>query len=175
MLNEIYIVRHGHPLQGTNIPYDRAPGPGLSELGRGEARTAALYLRNCGIARLYSSPLDRALETAAIIAEETELAAETDPDIAEMRYDEAYDLVKTRMGAFRSRIETSDHERIAFVSHGSPIKAMLQHLSGEKIDLTAYNFPGGNPVPTAGIWRALRTESGWSLELIFEPARVQAS
>ena len=85
MLNEIYIVRHAAPQQGTNIPYDRVPGPPLAELGRGEARAAALYLSHCGIEKLYASPLDRAMETAAIIAEETGLERETVEDIREMR------------------------------------------------------------------------------------------
>ena len=51
---------------------------------------------------------------------------------------------------------------------------MLQLLSSDKIDLGPYNFHGGNPLPTAGIWRATRDGANWKLELIFEPARVEA-
>ena len=174
MLNEIYIVRHAAPQQGTNIAYDRVPGPPLAELERGEARAAALYLSNCGIEKLYSSPLDRAMETAAIIAEETGLAREIVEDIREMRNDEPFEAVKQRIRDFHGRLEKETAERVAFVSHGSPVRAMLQVLSKDGLDLTPYNFHGGNPLPTAGIWRATRDGEVWKLELIFEPARQEA-
>ena len=51
---------------------------------------------------------------------------------------------------------------------------MLHVLSNDTLDLTPYNFHGGNPSPTAGIWRATRDGAAWKLELIFEPARVKA-
>jgi broad specificity phosphatase PhoE len=174
MLNEIYIVRHAAPQQGTNIAYDRVPGPPLAELGRSEARAAALYLSNCGIEKLYTSPLDRARETAGIIAEETGLASEIVEDIREMRYDEPYEQVRERMTAFLARVDADTADSIAFVSHGSPVRAVLQILSKDTLDLTPYNFHGGNPLPTAGIWRAVREGGAWKLELIFEPARVEA-
>lgn len=174
MLNEIHIVRHAAPQQGTNIPYDRVPGPPLAELGRGEARAAALYLSHCGLQKLYTSPLDRAMQTAAIIAEETGLACETVEDIREMRNDEPFERVRERMKAFLARLEADPAGAVAFVSHGSPVRAMLQLLSSDKIDLGPYNFHGGNPLPTAGIWRATRDGAAWKLELIFEPARVEA-
>lgn len=174
MLNEIYIVRHAAPQQGTNIPYDRVPGPPLAELGRGEARAAALYLSHCGIEKLYASPLDRAMETAAIIAEETGLERETVEDIREMRNDEPFERVRERMAAFLARLEANPASPVAFVSHGSPVRAMLHLLSKDTLDLTPYNFHGGNPLPTAGIWRAVRDGAAWKLELIFEPARVEA-
>ena len=174
MLNEIYIVRHAAPQQGTNIAYDRVPGPPLAELGRSEARAAALYLSHCGLQKLYTSPLDRAMQTAAIIAEETGLASETVEDIREMRYDEPYEQVRERMRTFQANIEANAANPVAFVSHGSPVRAMLQILSNDTLDLTPYNFHGGNPLPTAGIWRAVRDGAAWKLELIFEPARVEA-
>lgn len=174
MLHEIYIVRHAAPQQGTNIPYDRVPGPPLAEVGRGEARAAALYLSHCGLEKLFTSPLDRAMETAAIIAEETGLTSETVEDIREMRNGEPFETVKNRIRDFRGRIENEGAERVALVSHGSPVRAMLHVLSNDTLDLTPYNFHGGNPSPTAGIWRATRDGTAWKLELIFEPARVEA-
>lgn len=173
MLEALFIVRHAHPLQGTDIPYDRVPGPPLSEVGRAEARAAALYLSNCGLARLFTSPLDRALQTAAAIAEETRLSPVVDEGVAEMRNDEPFERVRGRMRDFQLRLEADGAGPVAVVTHGSPIRALLQGMSGDAIDLSGYNFPGGNPSPTAGIWRASRNPSGWALELIFEPARIR--
>ena len=64
----ICYVRHGTtPTTGKVLP-GRAPGLHLSELGREEAKDAAERLAEVGTVRaLYSSPMDRTLETAEAI------------------------------------------------------------------------------------------------------------
>jgi len=63
---DIYLVRHGE----AAATWGQEPDPGLSELGRQQAEKAAEYLyRRIGDdTRLISSPLARALETAAPLA-----------------------------------------------------------------------------------------------------------
>ncbi len=70
-------------------------------------------------------------------------------------------------------METEPAEIVGFVTHGSPVKALLQILSDEKLDLTKFNFDTGNPVPTAGVWRAEYVGATWNLELVFTPAMVK--
>lgn len=172
-ITDLYMVRHGHPLLNTGIPYDRPPGPPLSEVGRAEARLAGLYLAGRSIQRLYASPLERAQGTAHAIAAETGLAVITEPALAEHRNDETFEAVKKRIQDFLFRLEQDSVTRVALVSHGSPIKAMLQILSREQIDLSRHIYPNGNHVPTAGIWHAKRNvekdAQEWALDLVFRP------
>lgn len=168
-ITDLYIVRHGHPQQNTGLAYDRPPGPPLSEIGRAEARLAGIYLAGRGVQCLYASPLERAQGTAHAIAGETGLPIITEPALAEHRHEETFDAVKERIRELLARLEQGTAPVVALVSHGSPIKAMLQILSREQIDLTRHIYPNGNPVPTAGIWHARQDAQGWSLDLVFKP------
>ncbi len=173
MLKQIYLIRHAHPQQGTGIPYDRIPGPPLSDAGKNEANAAALYLGQCGLERLFVSPLDRTQQTVQAIAQRNGTPMQTEEALAEHRHGETFDQVKTRMRDFLARVETEPHEIVGFVTHGSPVRALLQILSDEKLDLAKFNFDTGNPAPTAGIWRAVRDGAAWTPELVFTPAMVK--
>jgi 2,3-bisphosphoglycerate-dependent phosphoglycerate mutase len=174
MLKQLYLIRHAQPKQGTGIPYDRIPGPPLSDAGNEEAKAAGLYLSQCGMQVLYASPLDRTQETAKAIAEKTGLHVITEEAIAEHRNDETFDKVKARVRDFLARVESEPVEVAGFVTHGSPIKALLQILSDEKIVLSNFVFDAGNHAPWAGVWRAERRDNAWVLELVFTPAMVRA-
>ncbi|WP_156869581.1 histidine phosphatase family protein [Sporichthya polymorpha] len=63
---ELVLVRHGLPERGLTGP-DRSD-PGLSERGRAEARAVADFLAAEHFDAIYSSPLKRAMETAAPFA-----------------------------------------------------------------------------------------------------------
>lgn len=83
------LVRHGQ--SEFNVVYGetrRDPGirdPGLTELGRRQAREAAELLRGHGIRRLIASPYARALETAELIAGALGLAVTVEPLVRERR------------------------------------------------------------------------------------------
>jgi probable phosphoglycerate mutase len=65
----VCFVRHGTtPTTGKVLP-GRARGLHLAEAGHGEARAAADRLTGVAVAGVYSSPLERARETAAPIAD----------------------------------------------------------------------------------------------------------
>ena len=81
---DIYLVRHGE----AAASWAQAPDPGLSELGREQARAAARLLRPRLATRaveLISSPLARALETAAPLAAELGLAVRVNEAFREIR------------------------------------------------------------------------------------------
>lgn len=173
MLNTFYLIRHAHPKQNTGIAYDRLPGPPLDDEGRAEAQRAAVYLALCGLEHLYVSPLDRTRETAEIIAAASGTPISIETALAEHRSDEKFEAVEKRAAAFFAAIENGPHRTLGVVTHGSPVRALLGLLSKGKLDLAKYNFAGGNPVPTAGIWRAERAETAWQLELVFEPQALK--
>lgn len=69
MPTQIYFVRHGRTENQGNIIYGRMPGYPLSQEGREEAKKVAHLLSGKQIEQIYTSPMQRAFETAEIIAE----------------------------------------------------------------------------------------------------------
>lgn len=68
MNTTIYFVRHGaYAQQGELLPL-RTPGVHLSLQGRSQAEKLAAFFADKQIAAFYASPLERAQETAKIIA-----------------------------------------------------------------------------------------------------------
>jgi 2,3-bisphosphoglycerate-dependent phosphoglycerate mutase len=79
--------------------------------------------------------------------------------------------VRERVRELLAAAADSPHQRVGFVSHGSPIRAMLLELSKDKIDLSKHNYAGGNPAPTCGIWHVQRLDDHQlRFELVFKPA-----
>lgn len=65
------------------VVYGRLPGFALSEDGRAQAADCALRLRRRPVSAVWSSPLQRALETAAPIAAEHRLQVRVHPGLTE--------------------------------------------------------------------------------------------
>ncbi len=79
-LATIYLVRHGKATAG----FDGHLDPGLDEQGRGQALAAAEALAPLGPLPIFSSPLARARETAAPLAERWGVTAVIEPRVAEI-------------------------------------------------------------------------------------------
>ena len=170
MLKELFIVRHGHPQPGTGLLYDRVPGPPLSEVGRAEAYVSAQFLLDRGVDQVISSPLDRAIGTARVVAATLGAPMTIEPMLAEHRGDEKFEDVKARIRTLLTHLDAQPVTCVALVTHGSPIKALLLLLSDETIDLKHHTYANGNHSPTAGIWHARRDLFGvWNMDLVFKP------
>jgi broad specificity phosphatase PhoE len=86
VLRRIHLVRHGEVENPGHLVYADLPGFRLSALGRRQAEDAAAALAPvAGGALVVSSPLERALETAAAIAAAVGSAVVTDPGLTEWR------------------------------------------------------------------------------------------
>lgn len=82
---EVYLVRHADALPGA----DEVVGGGydeqaLSELGRRQASALAARMRTLELAAVYSSPIGRAHQTAAAIADAAGLDVRIEPDLREI-------------------------------------------------------------------------------------------
>jgi broad specificity phosphatase PhoE len=64
----VHLMRHGEVHNPGGILYGRLPGYHLSETGQLMAKTVARAVAGRDVVALYSSPLERALETAAPLA-----------------------------------------------------------------------------------------------------------
>jgi len=73
----LYFIRHGESEANTaGVFSNRPPGHALTAAGRDQAQTLAGRLQNEGLTGVYSSPLLRATQTAAILAETLKLSVE---------------------------------------------------------------------------------------------------
>ena len=172
----VYLIRHAQPINlgDATLRYDVPPGPPLSADGRAQAAMAANFLTAHPPTVIYTSPLDRALQTAQIISAQLGVPLAIDERLAEHRREETADQVAARVAAFwHERVTNEPPGCVALVSHGSPIKSMLTPL-GEvwTSDPERYHFDYGNIVPHAGIWRARCASANshpcrWELALIF--------
>jgi probable phosphoglycerate mutase len=115
----VLLVRHAlTPTTGTVLP-GRAPGLSLSEQGRKQAEALAARLGRLGrVAAVYSSPLERARQTAGPIARARGLAVRVERGLAEIDVGEWTGLSLRRVSRTRAWAQ------------------MLRHPSG-------FRFPGG--------------------------------
>jgi broad specificity phosphatase PhoE len=79
-------IRHGEVHNPEGVIYAGLDGYGLSELGRSQAQAVAESLRGVALAGLYSSPLDRAMQTAGYIADITGAEVVSDDRLYEWRH-----------------------------------------------------------------------------------------
>jgi broad specificity phosphatase PhoE len=79
----VHLLRHGEVFNPDKILYGRLPGFRLSEAGAEMAELAARSLAGRDIGHLSSSPLQRAVETAAPLAQQFQLQVSVDDRLIE--------------------------------------------------------------------------------------------
>lgn len=82
-VTQVHVVRHGEVDNPDGILYGRLPGYHLTERGRAMAQAAADHLADRDVVHIVSSPLERALETAAPIAAAHQLEIVPDDRLVE--------------------------------------------------------------------------------------------
>ncbi len=149
--------------------------PPLIAQGEAEAARLGEFLRTVGLHKLYVSPLERTLRTAQIAAKIAEVPVMEEEAIAEWRRGESEQQVLERLTPFWEHIsqESQENGPIGIVSHGGPVRSLLQYLKLDQAEIDFYRkqFDRDNPVPPAGAWLATRSrfDDRWQLELAFTP------
>ena len=82
-MTTVHMLRHGEVENPQGILYGRIPGFHLSELGVAMAKAVASAVADRPIVHVVASPLERAQETAAPIAEKFGLPVHVDEDLIE--------------------------------------------------------------------------------------------
>lgn len=171
----VYLARHATPdWSRTDIAYDVPPGPPLTAQGEAEAERLGRFLTQAGVTELYASPLERTQRTAAIAGQLLGAPVQTEEAIAEWRHGESQELVLDRIQAFWEELAAANgvNGPVALVSHGGPIRLLLETVSGDPARIKEYcgRYDHGNPLPPAGVWRTQRNGDGaWNVDLVFTP------
>ena len=175
----IFLARHGTPdWSMTGIRYDIAPGPPLVAQGEAEAARLGEFFAAHGVRKVYASPLVRALRTAEIAAGVGGLPVTVVEDVAEYRRDENDDAVFARFNPFFLRVwgEAATSGPIAIVSHGGPVRVMLEKLGALPDAIWHYRrqCDHQNPLPPAGAWRISNdgAPGAWRMDLQFAPGAI---
>ena len=170
-MTALYLVRHGEVHNPTGIIYGRLPGFGLSARGRAQLEQAAAALAPAGpFHALYASPMQRARESAAILADRLGLEIRTDeriietsigpyqgkrfedlprPYITEQPVHEGIECAASIRARFLDWTDdmraAHPGERIIAVSHRDPIAVVLLHWMGKTLeDLPAFPLSPGD-------------------------------
>ena len=126
-VTEVWLVRHADVYDQGEVVAD----PSLSPLGRRQAERLAQRIKSVKVDAVYSSPLRRALQTAAALRDRVE----PDPRLTEVRasfsdgrveLQESRDAVIERMrGAVDAAVAAHPGGRIVMVTHGIAILTYL--------------------------------------------------
>lgn len=169
MLTDLFLIRHAAPEWHGGPAYRTAPGPDLSVSGQREAQQLAHFLADKALDHLFVSPFARTMQTAAHIVDRLDVPVTYTRFVEEHSATESAEQVHVRIRDFLLSLTDSPFQRVGIVSHGFPIRVMLEELSSGRLDLRPYVFGGNNHAPTAGVWHAHRVEDGWRLDLVFQP------
>lgn len=90
MASYIHLVRHGEVENPDHVVYGRLPGFGLSDRGEAQARDAGRYVASSPVVAVWSSPLQRAIETAEHIAHRHQLPIRIDEGLTEWRLSDVW-------------------------------------------------------------------------------------
>lgn len=173
----VYLARHGTPdWSMTGIRYDIPPGPPLVAQGEAEAAKLGEFLKQAGVVKVYASPLVRAHRTAEIAAAVAGLPpVEVIEEIAEYRSGETDAGVFERLNPAFTRIwaEAAEQGPIAIVSHGGPVRVLLERLGVESDRIWHFRrqFDHQNPLPPAGAWQVTSGDQpgAWRVQFAFSP------
>ena len=75
MVTTLYLMRHGEVHNPAKILYGRLPGFRLSDIGIQQAQSAAAWLADKPVKAIYCSPMERAQQTALIVAQRHRIGA----------------------------------------------------------------------------------------------------
>jgi broad specificity phosphatase PhoE len=171
----IYLIRHALPdWNCKDIPYHQPPGPPLTPQGIQEAEQLGGFLKQAGVQRLLTSPLERAIHTTQIVAEITGVSYEIQDGLIEWQPGDTEETACRRVWPVFELASQLSQEigPVGLVTHGGPIAMLLLSLGMDAATLAAQRvYDHGNPLPTAGVWRAIPNGffGKWALSLVFQP------
>ena len=127
----IHLVRHGLVDNPRRLVYGRSPGWHLSEQGRRQAEACARRLKPRPIAALYSSPLERAVETAEILSAGLGLSLTVRPDLTESAMASRWEGLSWRevKTVHRQRWEAYLEDPLSFTDVEEPLIALAQRMA----------------------------------------------
>ena len=140
-MGSIIFLRHGQAKNNTErILAGRTPGVPLTEKGVEQAKKAATFLENMNISAIYSSPIERAKNTAEIVGEQTSIDVRIDERLIEldmgkftgMPYDEIFKKHgNVFLKFYDGELEIAHNGVETFVQVKNRVLSMIDHVLKE--------------------------------------------
>ena len=153
----VHLVRHGEVHNPQHLMYGRLPGYRISQRGQTQALAAAQWLMTRPLAALHASPMQRARETAAILAAQNgDLPVQVDERLIEVNtpfegrplrellardwdlysgsgpeYDQPEDVARRGQAFFADMRRAWPEGEVAAVSHGDVIAFAIVLAAGD--------------------------------------------
>jgi broad specificity phosphatase PhoE len=137
-----HLLRHGEHVLRGRVLAGRTPGVGLSAHGRAEIAAVADRLANDEIEALYSSPLQRARETAEILSERLQLPIHYREDVLELDFGEWTGLTFDAVRADERWQVWSSCRSIATVPGGESMRQVQERTVRALFDLRQIHRDG---------------------------------
>ena len=113
-MTELILVRHGETEWNVKEVFRGRANVALNKTGMIQAELLARYLKDVKISAIYSSPLQRALKTAEIVADYHKLAVQVAPGLVDFDYGQwqglSHQEVKERYGELYARWIKNPHQ-----------------------------------------------------------------
>ncbi len=148
-------MRHGQAINNTKrLLAGRTPGVPLTENGIKQAETTAQFLKPFNISAIYSSPIERAEKTAAIVAKQYSLEYKVDDRLIEldmgkftgMPYDEIFkEHGNVFLKFYDGELEIAHNGVETFAQVKNRVLSMVDHVlkehNGENVLLVTHMDP----------------------------------
>lgn len=159
---KLYLIRHGQTTGDLEGRFGGTYDDHLSPQGIQQAKKLSFKLEGLGIEIIYSSPYFRAKETAEILAKKLKIPIKIQKDLRErdiyahlsgafkkdhleeveklkdFNYSldgaEEYSVFKDRVLRAIENVATTNHQVLAIVSHGGPLKCFLREIFQKEIE-----------------------------------------
>jgi broad specificity phosphatase PhoE len=142
-----HLVRHGLVENPRRLVYGRLPGFSLSRDGRAQAEAAARRLGGRPIVALYSSPLERAQETAQVISAALGLPVNVREELTEAALAAVWEGLEWAhvRETHRAQWETYLHRPLELTDIPETVAALADRMAGAVRSLAAAH-PGAEVV-----------------------------
>ena len=187
--NRLYLVRHCEVFNPEGILYGHLPGFRLSERGLRQAHAIGRHLRGRPIRQIYTSPLQRAQETAAVIASYLDgVEVTTTAELIEAEFSHYLEGVKPRDVPWRRPLWLVHMVRPGLLRGDEPVPALaarvrapLDRLLRDHPDAEGLCVSHGDPIQAFWVeadgrspmaLHRLQCLKGGMLELDYEEGRL---
>ena len=143
-MGSIIFLRHGQAKNNTErVLAGRTPGVPLTDNGIDQAKTAAEYIEKMNVTKIYSSPIERALQTAEIVGNHNAIDVVSDERLIEldmgkftgMKYDEIFSKHGNVFLKFYSGdLELAHNGVETFAEVKSRVLDIIDHVVGQHKD-----------------------------------------
>lgn len=143
-MSSIIFLRHGQAKNNTErVLSGRTPGVPLTNDGIDQAKTAAEFIEKMNVTKIYSSPIERALQTAEIVGNHNAIDVVSDERLIEldmgkftgMKYDEIFSKHGNVFLKFYSGdLELAHNGVETFAEVKSRVLDIIDHVVGQHKD-----------------------------------------